>query len=475
MAIAVTSALTSATSVVAPAANQPGAKDDAFAAMLGTATDDGGGAADDTVAPCTDNKSALQGDTLAALTNALNGGASGDASGDAAPAGDMPVRGSDGRSGKWRKDARDDIAAGDPSQQIVAHQPLNTQPIAPTPAREETAVPADDGKTRALAIRDRIAPDGTAPRLVAPPMQTQPVQPGPAQPAQAAAANDDAATPDENVAETAAAMLADGAAAKPAAPADVKPGVQKTEAKSTTAAKLADAGKPRAFTANKLSAPDDAATTKPATASAAAGDRPQQQAPAADAGTVKPTAQPASQPAPSAQPVAAPVANAQPTQTAMPSVPLQVHVHAAPVTEQPDIGALAVNIAAKAEGGTKHFDIRLDPAELGRVDVRLSVDDAGKAQALLTVEKPQTLELLQKDSTHLERALKDAGLDLTQSGLSFSLKGQQQQAGNNNAGTGGGRGRSVAMRAIAAVDQAASNINSTYGLNGSDARLDIRV
>jgi flagellar hook-length control protein FliK len=138
----------------------------------------------------------------------------------------------------------------------------------------------------------------------------------------------------------------------------------------------------------------------------------------------------------------------------------------------PDTSALAVTIATKSQAGVKHFDIRLDPPELGRVDVRLSVNDAGKAQASLTVEKPQTLELLQKDSTHLERALKEAGLDLSQNGLNFSLKGQQQQSGNGNSPSS--RGRALNVRAVAAVEAAPSTI-SLSGVGASDARLDIRV
>ena len=120
----------------------------------------------------------------------------------------------------------------------------------------------------------------------------------------------------------------------------------------------------------------------------------------------------------------------------------------------------------------RHIDIRRDPGELGRVDVRLTVDDAGKAQAVLSVEKPQTLELLQKDQGHLERALKDAGLDLSQNGLSFSLKGQQQQAGGGD--TAAPRGRSHAMRVIAAVGETASTL-SLGSAASSDTRLDIRV
>jgi flagellar hook-length control protein FliK len=38
------------------------------------------------------------------------------------------------------------------------------------------------------------------------------------------------------------------------------------------------------------------------------------------------------------------------------------------------VAGLAVAIAARAQNGSNQFDIRLDPAELGRVDVRLDVD-----------------------------------------------------------------------------------------------------
>ena len=135
----------------------------------------------------------------------------------------------------------------------------------------------------------------------------------------------------------------------------------------------------------------------------------------------------------------------------------------------PDIGTLALTIAAKSRDGITHFDLRLDPPELGKVDVRLTVDDAGKAQASLAVEKPQTLELLQKDSSSLERALKDAGLDLSQNGLNFSLKGQQQQqAGGENPPTP--RGRALHVRAALAIDQPAQII-----LPSGVGRLDIRV
>lgn len=139
---------------------------------------------------------------------------------------------------------------------------------------------------------------------------------------------------------------------------------------------------------------------------------------------------------------------------------------------QPNISALATTIAAKSAGGIKTFDIRMDPPELGRVDVHLSVDRDGKVQALLRAEHPQTLELLQRDSQNLERALKDAGLNLSNNSLNFSLKGEQRQ------GDGGGafmaRSRSLSDAVVAraeAVNASEINFSATRG----HGRLDIRV
>jgi hypothetical protein len=86
-----------------------------------------------------------------------------------------------------------------------------------------------------------------------------------------------------------------------------------------------------------------------------------------------------------------------------------------------ELQTLALHIVARSARGDSRFTIRLDPPELGRIDVNLSVTSHGHAQAVLAVEKPQTLDLLLRDAPTLERALKDAGLELG-SDLSFSLK-----------------------------------------------------
>jgi flagellar hook-length control protein FliK len=89
--------------------------------------------------------------------------------------------------------------------------------------------------------------------------------------------------------------------------------------------------------------------------------------------------------------------------------------------QSPEMESLALHIAARSARGDSRFTIRLDPPELGRIEVNLSMNSHGHAQAVLAVEKPQTLDLLLRDASALERALKDAGLELG-SNLSFSLK-----------------------------------------------------
>jgi flagellar hook-length control protein FliK len=132
---------------------------------------------------------------------------------------------------------------------------------------------------------------------------------------------------------------------------------------------------------------------------------------------------------------------------------------------------LGVSIAAKSLQGLHQFDIRLDPPDLGRVQVKLTVDDTGQAQASLVVDKPQTLDLLQRDSSSLNRVLTDAGLNLSNNGLSFSLRDQQQQTDN---GSNKGRSRNLSVKAALAAD--ASTIRSTSGSYAPNSvRLDIRV
>jgi flagellar hook-length control protein FliK len=84
--------------------------------------------------------------------------------------------------------------------------------------------------------------------------------------------------------------------------------------------------------------------------------------------------------------------------------------------------ALPIEIGLSVLKGLKQFTIRLDPAELGKVEVKLSMDDEGKVQAKLTVDRVDTLYMLQRDAKTLERAFDQAGLKTSPDSLGFNLR-----------------------------------------------------
>jgi flagellar hook-length control protein FliK len=84
----------------------------------------------------------------------------------------------------------------------------------------------------------------------------------------------------------------------------------------------------------------------------------------------------------------------------------------------------AVHVARAAASGSDQISIKLKPAALGQVDVKLEVTHDGRVAAVVTAEKADTLDLLQRDSRALERALQDAGLKTDSNSLQFSLRGE---------------------------------------------------
>ena len=103
---------------------------------------------------------------------------------------------------------------------------------------------------------------------------------------------------------------------------------------------------------------------------------------------------------------------------------LRQHLHNLPAHEQ-----VAVHLQRAVRDGTNKFSIQLSPAELGNIHVKLEIDEEKRVTAAVTVERPSTLELLQRDIKGLERALHNAGLNMEGGDLSFSLgRGDQDFA-----------------------------------------------
>lgn len=106
---------------------------------------------------------------------------------------------------------------------------------------------------------------------------------------------------------------------------------------------------------------------------------------------------------------------------------------------------VSVRLSKAVETGESKLRIQLRPHDLGRVEVKLDIGGDGRAKAMILAERPETLELLQRDSRTLERALQDAGLKTDPGSLSFDLQGrngedraQQAQKGTENDGAAAG-------------------------------------
>lgn len=106
------------------------------------------------------------------------------------------------------------------------------------------------------------------------------------------------------------------------------------------------------------------------------------------------------------------------------------YMTAAKTGHSPTTQMVAMQITRNAGAKIDTFTMQLDPADLGRMDVRLSFERDGGMKAHMTVEKPETLALLQRDAQQLERILQQSGLDLDENALSFDLQhqGHQQHA-----------------------------------------------
>jgi flagellar hook-length control protein FliK len=394
------------------------------------------------------------------------------------------------KSGDGKHDKKDSAAqadnASDPktgSDSTASPQPAPAVPVTAvavtipvpilTPANAATAPAATDngGATAPLAIAAAALKAQQAAASEA--AQTAAGQPSP---------------------QTDQALAAAMAAAKPSAgkaalttPTGVSPtdGTAKTAtgAKSGTADPAAAAAAAASQTANGTAAAQQNAVAKAdakhddATADSIKADAPGTGTPA------PPVAAPSHDNAAAIAAQAVPVDTGQQAANAVQQPPLQPAVTTALTAAQltatavshaaVPLSGLAVEIAANVAGGKSRFEIRLDPAELGRIDVRMDVDAKGQVTSHVTVERPETLAMLRQDAPQLQRALDNAGLKTGDGGLQFSLR-DQSSSGQNG---GNGQGRN-AQRLIVSDNDTVPVVTAqrSYGRTlGSNSGVDIRI
>lgn len=114
---------------------------------------------------------------------------------------------------------------------------------------------------------------------------------------------------------------------------------------------------------------------------------------------------------------------------------LRQHLQNLPVHDQ-----VALSIQRSLRDGNGSITLQLSPTELGRIHVKLDIDEENNVQASVMVERPATLDLLQRDMKALERALQEAGLKAGPGDLSFSLQGGDPEAFARDFGSGNGTG-----------------------------------
>ena len=142
-----------------------------------------------------------------------------------------------------------------------------------------------------------------------------------------------------------------------------------------------------------------------------------------------------------------------------------------PVAEQ-----IAINVKQAISSATDQIQIQLTPASLGAIDVKLNVGHDGRVTAVITADRSDTLNLLKQDSSGLQQALRNAGLQADSGSLSFNLRGDGQSYQNQQGSAqGGSRGNSGGSARISLSAGAPSASVAAAALRRHAGKLDIHV
>lgn len=140
---------------------------------------------------------------------------------------------------------------------------------------------------------------------------------------------------------------------------------------------------------------------------------------------------------------------------------------------------VSVQIQRAVAQGADRINIKLHPAHLGRVEVRLDIAADGQLSAVIMAEKPDTLELLQRDIKGLEKALQQAGLGTDSDSFNFGLKqksGQQDDPGREQDNGEGEMQSGHADNQSDETDHGVLMKQYEYGRNlSTNGGIDIRV
>ncbi len=298
----------------------------------------------------------------------------------------------------------DPVVAAQALAPSSAARPIVTPPSAVTAAAG--VGPAVAGTTRKPAVPGRVVPEAADPSSTS---TTQAASP-------AVKINPKSATPAASASVSSTSVPAPRQASLPPAPLPTDPtaGSGQQSSAFTVQPAEADAPIPAPSPAERKLAFHVADATGPGLQPS--GDRSQLDSP------VAPNALPA------ASETSAPAA-ATATSAAYPAGPVLPAVQVAP----------AVMTLAKDVDGNQQMTVRLHPADLGTVQVRIERSSSGATQVEFTTDKADTLQALQRDQVALHRTLDDAGIPAAGRTISFHI---MQTTPSSSTGAGPDQDRS---------------------------------
>ena len=126
------------------------------------------------------------------------------------------------------------------------------------------------------------------------------------------------------------------------------------------------------------------------------------------------------------QPVAAPPPSASQLSVspAVPDAHSRTELHPE-IAFRPDKVAreIGLEIARRVSAGSEELVIRLDPAELGRINIRMTVNEHGQLRAVVAADTAAVVDAIRNDLSELTRALEQAGLRTDSQSFRFDRSG----------------------------------------------------
>jgi flagellar hook-length control protein FliK len=130
-------------------------------------------------------------------------------------------------------------------------------------------------------------------------------------------------------------------------------------------------------------------------------------------------------------------------------------VHSASLASAAGQVAPALLVLAKTMDGGQQMTVRLHPAELGMVQVRIARAVSGATQIEISADNPVTLLALQRDQPQLHRTLDDAGIPAAGRTVTFHIA-QAEQAAASGHGPGSPGGHAGGQQGSASRSNAGS-------------------